>query len=132
VTAILPPLGCRSMLPTAAREKDLRPIFDDARRDVTVTVAEQRQFRTQWFESLGKQRDFPRGCCPGAYEMDSRFGPMGEVPFSGLIRARKISAIGQRSRLRRSQRIVLPLIKVKNPYSCARPGRAQRLGGTQL
>lgn len=35
-----------------AREKDLRPIFDDAPCDVVGTVAEQRQFRTQWVESL--------------------------------------------------------------------------------
>jgi hypothetical protein len=35
-----------------AREKDLRPIFDDAPCAAVGSVEEQRQFKTQWFESL--------------------------------------------------------------------------------
>jgi hypothetical protein len=35
-----------------AREKDLRPIFDDAPCEVIGAVEDQRQFRARWLESL--------------------------------------------------------------------------------
>jgi hypothetical protein len=35
-----------------ARESDLRPIFDDAPCTAVGSAEEQRQFRTQWLESL--------------------------------------------------------------------------------
>lgn len=35
-----------------ARDKDLRPIFDDASCDLIGTVEDQRQFRARWLESL--------------------------------------------------------------------------------
>jgi hypothetical protein len=40
---------------------------------------------------LSEARKHPNGW---VYEIDSRFDPVGEVPFSGIIRAWKISASG--------------------------------------
>lgn len=41
---------------------------------------------------LSEAQKLPNGW---VYEIDSRFDPTGEVPFSGIIRGWKISATGQ-------------------------------------
>jgi hypothetical protein len=41
---------------------------------------------------LSEAKEHPNGW---VYEIDSRFDPMGEVPFKAIIRAWKISGTGQ-------------------------------------
>lgn len=49
-----------------AREKDLRSIFDDAPCAAVGSVEEQRQFKTQWFESLRDATFFSRPSASGS------------------------------------------------------------------